>query len=400
VVAGPALAALRKLYGEAFAEADLDSVLAAAGRICPRFLAAFQEVALGAEDASDLLSAASALRGLQAQVEQDRPRPWRCLGRSLRQLLQDVSEAFELLLSGLMADEVPGIQEAIGTAQAALDSAATRIQRIRDDFDSLELFFDATPDDALPLICELALRNLPEREDDSSRIFELDAFGARYVRRITGVEFEPGPGLGIGIMLSVVAIEVLLDVERVYEVTGQAYQDYLREDRLEELGANPEWVLRQHDAQKWMQAGIRNLHALVAIARDDWMAARAVLLHVQDLIEGPVRHLLATYLAARKGRNYHRLVRTDSNALLQQCRQVAGDQLFGDISEELRNASAHLSYVIDGDEIVLNPDTYPVRWLAPTFIDKALATAETALALDLAVACALHHFGLGSAAFS
>jgi hypothetical protein len=31
--------------------------------------------------------------------------------------------------------------------------------------------------------------------------------------------------------------------------------------------------------------------------------------------------------------------------------------------------------VIDGDEIVLNPDTCLVRLSAPTFIDKALATA-------------------------
>jgi hypothetical protein len=90
---------------------------------------------------------------------------------------------------------------------------------------------------------------------------------------------------------------------------------------------------------------------------------------------GVITVLLATYLATRKGLDYHRFVRTDSIALLRQCRQVAGDQLFGDISEESRNASAHLNYVIDGDEIVLNPDTCLVRWSAPTFIDKALATA-------------------------
>src|SRR5215207_1078363 len=123
-------------------------------------------------------------------------------------------------------------------------------------------------------------------------------------------------------------IDVLLDAERVYEVAGQAYHDYLRGDRLRELGANTEWVVRQHSAQRWMNDGIRNLHALVAIARDDRTAARAVMLHVQDLIEGPLRHLLATYLAARKGRDYRQLAKSDSNALLQQCRQVASDHLF------------------------------------------------------------------------
>jgi hypothetical protein len=288
-------------------------------------------------------------------------------GLSGRGVLREVSEAFALLLGTLMSDDVLAIMQDVGAAQAVLDSAATRMQRIRDDAEAMDRFFDATFDEALPLVCELALRNLPEREDDSSRIFELDAFGARYVRRITGVEFEPSPGLGLGIMLSAVATEVLLDAERVYEVAGQAYHDYSRGERLPELGANPEWVVRQHGAQRWMNDGIRNLHALVAIARDDRMAARAVMLHIQDLIEGPLRHLLATYLAARKGRDYGQLLKRDSNALLQQCRQVASDHLFDEISEELRNASAHLSYEIDGEEIILNPDDHPVRWSAATF---------------------------------
>jgi hypothetical protein len=393
-IAGLALDALREPYTEAVSGAELPSVLTTTWEmVCPGFLAAFTEVANGGEDASELISTVSSLRGLQAEVEQDRPRPWRSLGRTARKLLRDVFDAFELLLGALMVDDVPAIQERMAVAQAALDSAAARTEKVRDDFDSMVRFFDATPDDALPLICELALRNLPEPEDDSSRIFELDAFGAGYVRRITGPESEPSTGFGIGIMLSVVAIEVLLDVERVYQVACQAYQDYLRGERLEELGANPEWVASQHDAQKWVQAGIRNLHALVAIARDDWAAARAVLLHAQDLIEGPIRHLLATYLAITKGREYQQLVSRDSNALLQQCRQAAADDLFGDISEDLRNASAHLRYRIDGEDIVLDPDRRPVRWSASTFIDKALATAETALALDLALACALDHFG-------
>jgi hypothetical protein len=387
-----ALDLLHAPLSEVSSELELGSLLDAAGTISPRFLSAFRDVAAGIET-DELLIAVASLRELRAQVEHDRPRPWRSLGRSARELLGDVSLGFERLLNALIADDVPLIEEEIGAAQSALDSAAIRMERISDDADALDRFFDATPDDALPLICELALRNLPEPEDDSSRIFELDAFGAGYVRRITGPESEPSTGFGTGIMLSVVAIEVLLDVERVYQVAGQAYQDYLRGERLEELGANPEWVARQHDVQKWMQAGIRNLHALVAIARDDWAAARAVLLHAQDLIEGPVRHLLATYLAITKGREYQQLVSRDSNSLLQQCRQSAADHLFGDISEDLRNASAHLRYRIDGEHIVLDPDRRPVRWSASTFIDKALATAETALALDLALACALDHFG-------
>lgn len=52
-----------------------------------------------------------------------------------------------------------------------------------------------------------------------------------------------------------------------------------------------------------------------------------------------------------------------------------------------------MRYGIAGDDIILDPDRHPVRWSASTFIDKALATAETALALDLALACALDHFG-------
>jgi hypothetical protein len=397
-VAVLALELLHEPLGELPLEMELSSVLDAAGAISPRFLTAFRDLSAD-EDTGELPSAVSSLRELRAQVEHDRPRPWRSLGRNARALLRDVSEAFELLLRALMADDVRTIESDIGAAQASLDSAATRMQKIRDDAEAMDRFFDATFDEALPLVCELALRNLPEREDDSSRIFELDAFGARYVRRITGVESEPSPGLGLGIMLSAVAIDVLLDAERVYEVASQAYHDYLRGDRLRELGANTEWVVRQHSAQRWMNDGIRNLHALVAIARDDRTAARAVMLHVQDLIEGPLRHLLATYLAARKGRDYRQLAKSDSNALLQQCRQVASDHLFGEISEELRNASAHLSYEIDGDEIVLNPDDHPVRWSAATFIDKASATAETALALDLALICALDHFGLDGAAF-
>jgi hypothetical protein len=66
---------------------------------------------------------------------------------------------------------------------------------------------------------------------------------------------------------------------------------------------------------------------------------------------------------------------------------MASSAAVGSLLATQNPASAHLSYVIDRDEIVMNPDTYPVRWSALTFIDNALATAETALALDLAVAC-------------
>jgi hypothetical protein len=321
------------------------------------------------------------------------------LGRTARELLRDVFDAFELLLGALMSDDVPAIQKRMTAAQVALDSATALTEKVRDDFDSMVRFFDATPDEALPLACELARENLPQREDDSSALFELDAFGASYVRRITGNESQSSLGLGLGIMVSVAAAEVLFDVERVYEVAGQAYKDYLRGDRLQSLGANPEWVVKQHAAQKRMQVAVRNLHAMVGIAVDDWMAACALLFHVQDLIEGSVRHLLATYLATLRGREYHRLITTDSNALLKQARDVAEPQL-RDISEELRNASAHLSFAVEGDDIVLNPDTYPLRWSADTLIDKVLATSETALALSLALGCALHHLGLDSAAFA
>jgi hypothetical protein len=399
-IAGLALDALREPYTEAVSGAELPSVLTTTWEIvCPGFLAAFTEVANGGEDASELISTVSSLRGLQAEVEQDRPRPWRSLGRTARELLRDVCDVFELLLSALMSDDVPAIQDRMTAAQAALDSATARTEKVRDDFDSMVRFFDATPDEALPLACELALENLPPREDGSSTLFELDAFGARYVRRITGNESEPSLGLGLGIMVSVAAAELLFDVERVYEVASPAYQDYLRGDRLQSLGADPEWVVNQYNAQKWMQATVRNLHTMAGSAVDDRMAARALLLQVQDLIEGSICHLIATYLATLRRRDYHQLMTTDSNALLKQARQVA-EPLLRDISEELRNASAHLRFRVEDDEIVLNPDTYPLRWSADTFIDKVLATSETTLALTLALGCALHHLGLDSAAFA
>lgn len=121
------------------------------------------------------------------------------------------------------------------------------------------------------------------------------------MRRITGVEFEPGPGSASGSYFPLSRARCSLTWSGSTKWQARRTRTSGREDRLQELGANPEWVVRQHDVQKWMQAGIRNLHALVAIARDDWMAAQAVLLHVQDLIEGPVRHVLATHLATRKG---------------------------------------------------------------------------------------------------
>lgn len=82
-----------------------------------------------------------------------------------------------------------------------------------------------------------------------ARCLRSESCGHRYVRRITGVESEPAPGLGLGMMLSAVAVEVLLDAEGVYQVAGQAYLDYLRGDRLREQGADQEWVVRQHSAQ-------------------------------------------------------------------------------------------------------------------------------------------------------
>jgi hypothetical protein len=397
-VAKPVLAAFREPDEHLPSEMTLESVLSASADIVPRFLTALGALHSRGEDASELLSAVSALQDLRSQVERDRTRPWRRMGRAVRGLLGEISESLKLFATAFQADDPLTAQRVSAAAQAALDSAAVRAEQINSDCEVMERLFEATPEDFLPLAAELAVGDLPELEDASSTLLALDAYGARYVRRIIGVESEPGPGLGLGVMMSVVVAEVLLDGDRVYQVANQAYQAYLHESLLRKLGSDPDWVVKQHDAQISLQDGIRNLHALLLASLNDRTAVRAVLFYVQDLIEGSAKHLLATFLAIRKGRNYQQCMRADSNALLQQCRQATRVELFRDLSEQLRNASAHLTYLIDGDEIILNPDTYEVRWSSATFMDKALATAESVLALNLALACALNHFDLDSAA--
>jgi hypothetical protein len=240
------------------------------------------------EDRSELLSAASDLQRLKAAVQDGLPRPWRRLGRGVRSLSEDVSESLELVVAAFQADCALAVERINAAAQDALDAAGARAEKMVSDVQVTKRLFDAAPEEFLPLLSELALRELPEQEAETPATLALDALGTRYVSRITGAASTPAPGLGLGIMLSVMAAEVTLDAKRMYEAASQAYQHYLNEHRLRTLAADPDWVTRHQQVQIRLQDGIGRLRALLAASRNDHSAVRAVLLFVQDLIDATV----------------------------------------------------------------------------------------------------------------
>lgn len=317
-------------------------------------------------------------------------RPWLGTWRALLEVLRRLEKVARYYLQSIGASTPIEAQQLQRDAQSLLDVAAEPAVKTADELDHWGRVISAgSSEEAFAVMAEMAFT-----QSASQDLLAFDRSGVEVYRQITDRDDCP-PGFGIGLHLIKLQVEGALDEARFWEIVRENYQ-LLTADQgaLQAVIGAVGWVDDFNDALvRAFDAGIEH-EAMLAAARQTRQEVRALLSLVHGLIEGPGRRLAATLLAVRRRVPYPSLRDRDAGALIQQVEQSLGHLLEG-LDRTLRVAKAHEDFRVEGDRVVFPRQNAEYPSLSvPELVDRALASAESVLALTAATACAAVRAGV------
>lgn len=338
---------------------------------------------------AQLIDAVVRLRQLREWAAHDAPRPWRNHKRDFRDLLQFVEHSVRKFLDAFRARTPLEAQRLAAAAQRDLDAAAASAVAISERLDAVASLADTGRHnwlDALSRVATgLALRSSGEPLLTVAAAAEAD------IKDLTGAT-TVSPGTALSAALLIAPARGFYDYENTKKITLECLT-LLRTDanRFRALAASRMWRESEARARQLALEAVDSLLVVLdAEALTSRQAVRSLLLHIQDTVEGPVRHLAATLIAVRTGEPYDDLVTAYPTALLSRLASLGGAAFAAGFDATLRNASAHLDFDVDElqEEIVLSVRKNPRRMSMSGFGDALLAVAEAASAAAVSVAIA------------
>lgn len=354
-----------------------------------RFLGALSRAGDSAAGASALCELLRELRQVRARVDRPVRRPWRATCRAAARTIDILEDAARGYLRAFGANTPLEAQRDAEAGQAALDSAAAPVAEMRRKLDRVESIKGISPGELLPALAASAAADEVE-SGGIADLLALDAAGGRIYTSITG-STTTAAGVGVGLRLATVAVEVTLDYDRFIEVASRTYSTLVANpDVLRRLATRGDWRQAQQDAiDELFELGVTSA-AMAAAAVTDRMTVDVLLQSVHRIIEGPAQHLLATLLAVAHRRDYARLLKGDAAGLLNQVQQSGYGPLIEGLRADVRNAAAHRDFRVGTDTVVLAPKGAEATALSGSeFVDIVLAAQESTLAMLAGALCAL-----------
>jgi hypothetical protein len=338
-----------------------------------------------------LLELVTNLGGLRSQLcASQRLRPRLPLWRTADRLLGHLDQMARCYLTAC-AEPLPSQAQAAAEAgQKALDAAADEAHRLDQRLKRWQRI--SASNEIGEIVAALAIEAY--RQAGTTDLLVLEQDGATDFEQLFG---DACPS-GIGLLLRIMSLQadVVLDEQRFRRIARDAYRLFVRRpDRLLGLSQDRTLVNDMHDASRRGYDAIVTAQAVLAAARDDRRAIRAVLTLAHELLEGPGKRYVAALLAVAGRQSYQRLRRQDAGALLQQASQQPSIvPLLDGLDIALRDAKAHEDYLIEGGQLILtehgvrgpNSPQIPIPGLV--LLDRVLTALETLQALFLALAAA------------
>ncbi len=343
---------------------------------------------------ADMLAVVDDLRGAQAHLDAQWPRPWRRYAREAVIAVERLRNAVEHLLAAFAADDIGSAQHDMARAETLLDDVGEYASSLGGELDFAASVLDLQAGDFLSACMARELARVGGTVDGLDALSALDVAGRR---RLPVLADTGPPGIGLQVQAVLLPAAVLLDPDALVALCCKA-RELLRPEHMRSLAHDSGWQRAQRAATTALLDGCQRLSALADLPdRPARQHVRDSLLFVQDIIEGPLRHHLATLLAcaapagATMPDSY--AVARDSNG--NRVVQTARDRLSAAFTDgavvAARNSSAHLDFIVDDHGVHLQA-SQPARAVHLTFealSDTVLALLETSLALQLAVIAAL-----------
>lgn len=374
---------------------DLAGAMREASALLGRVLEGLAKASSQAPDARDLIEAAGRLRQLFDWALHDAPRPWTNHKRAFAEALRSIERVARGFLHAFEARTPIEAQRLARRAQVELDASAAAIAEIGDRVDVMVAMADARRDSWVDTLSRVAFG--AEFGQPAEPLLSVASAAASEVRKLTGVPQVP-PGTAIAASLVIVPARALFDFENlgviVRECTAILRGD---PDRFRAVTSSDAWWASETHTQEFALDAVDTLLVVLEAERlSSRQVVRSLLQHIQDTVEGPVRHVTATLLAVATGESYESLVANYPTRLLTRVAGVGAATFANGLDADLRNASAHLDFEVDEDEdeVVLSVRKNPRHMSTESFGDALLAASEAVSAAALALVIAAEEIGV------
>lgn len=329
------------------------------------------------------------LRSDQQKAHKTWLRPWRRHGRLAAELTDSVVAAFDAFVTAFAAADVHTTVQHVEAGQRGLDETARRAKELGERVDFLEACLNSQ--DELDLVSLCFARELDRLTPAAPGLASLMAVERAGRARLPFLSDAHQDGRGLQAQLLLLVTDCMLDPVQLITVAEHAHAA-LDEVRFVELTADPFWAERQQAAARTIFDACRDLADLASTtASSTRRGTRAQLAFIQDLVEGAVRHYLATLLActstATPASNAYVAARGGSGSgPVTAAQGILDTSLTEGILVAARHASAHMDYTLDETHVMLQASK-PAKAERLSFeelTDAVLNALETSLAMALA----------------
>lgn len=338
-----------------------------------------------------------ALHAARAQVNSDWPRPLRRYARGAAVAVAELTDAVMELVDAYSARNIRTAQEHVEHAERLLGKAAAAADRFYDELGFAEAVLAMHEGDLISACVSRELDRLAAPAGIAG-LLALDTAGRQ---RLPMLAQDGEPGLGLQVEIVVLTSAVALDSDLLLAKAAQAQFIIESAGGLRALSSSTAWAERQRAATTVLMDACQDLRDVSELPnRPHRREIRDVLKFVQDLVEGPLRHSLATLLACRDGgptsERYKSAWAGTGTSVIEQARKRLPALLTDELSPAARHASAHVDYYVhdDGSVTLQKSKPTPTTMSAEALTDAALATLETALGLQLGVLAACEAAGM------
>lgn len=356
------------------------------------FLTAFAAAVKERDAEAGLVESVEALNEIRAgALVAIRLRPWIGVWRFVDGVIAQMVAVVEQFMSAAAARPPRDAQQKAEDAQRAIDAAAAVAEELNERLARWQTIADeADPDRVLSVLAGQAYR-----ASGTSDLMALDQSGAHLYHRLTGNENCPS-GLGIGLQMTSIQVETVLDEERFWDVASKVFEALsARPEKLRATTASAHWLVDfRQAAVAGHDAGVTHQALMAGVRRSrDHVAALLSLGH--DLVEGPGKRYIATILASIGSTGYEQLRTRDAGALLNNAQQRGLADLLIGLERGIRIARAHREFRVEEDSVVFTGRGFEgERMTIAELIDRVLAGLESMLALHVGIICAAVEAGV------
>jgi hypothetical protein len=375
-----------------------DGLLQQLGRWLHPFMDLCAEAALEHNVAHELDAKIDLLRQWEADLRTTSARrPYLWYWRFASDVVGQLQTIARTYLKSLMSPSPQDAERLGGEAQEAIDDAASIGTRANSLLDRWNTILDAGDDDD-PMAVLIAIAEADSREREHLDVLTSDERANALYKRVTGKEDCP-PLLRLGLRLTEIQTEFLVDPDRFWQCAALTYRRLETSSRkgqeaLAQVALESSWTSDLQDVQDEMFEIGREIRALASQFDSPKVVARALVRVGHQLAERCAPTLLATVLAAYRGRRYEELRDKDVGTLLSEAEDVDLKSLLFGIDRALRHGDAHKLFQLSSDGVVFTAQKREYDELTwAELLDRVLGGWESVLALLTGILCSLESVG-------